>query len=152
MEALGDVLSAAADHWLARYCRARLRALVPTRFSAYTMFVEHERTMAREDLDDLADRQAAVPWQPYFACTHVQQAYVASMSDDWPAVANFLELAGRQPPAPVGFRALGSMLCEPLLALHTSVGVGQRPVVAGLMAAMFPDQAAVAAALAQTVR
>jgi hypothetical protein len=152
MEALGDVLAAAPDHWLARYCRARLRALVPTGFSAYTMFVEHERKMANEDLKELADRQAEAPWQPYFVSTHLQQAFVASQGDDWPAVGRFLDAANGQPPAPVRLRALGSMLCEPFLALYNLVDADQRAVVGSLMAAMFPDQAAVAAALTQAAR
>jgi hypothetical protein len=152
MEALGDVLSAAPDHWLARYCRARLRALVPTGFSAYTMFVEHERTMANEDLKELAARQSGVPWQPYFAATHLQQAFVASQAEDWPAVVELIDQAGAHPPAAVGFRALGAMLCEPFLALYHVVDLDRREVVGGLMAAMFPNQAAVTAALAQAVR
>jgi hypothetical protein len=148
MEALGDVLSAAPDHWLARYSRARLRALVPTGFSAYTMFVEHERKMAAEDLTELAGRQSETAWQPYFASTYLQQAFVASQGADWPAVAGFLDAAGEHPPAPVGLRALGAMLCEPFLALYNLVDADQRATVGGLMAAMFADQPAVAAALA----
>src|SRR3954447_7697186 len=116
METLGDVLSSAPDHWLARYSRARLRALVPTGFSIYKIFVDHERNMANEDLNLLAEYQAAVPWQPYFACTSMQLAFVASQTEDWPTVHGHIEAARERTAAPVRLPALGSMLCEPFLA------------------------------------
>jgi hypothetical protein len=149
METLGDVLSAAPDNWLARYSRARLRALVPTAFTVYKMFVEHERNLANDDLRDLAERQSGVAWQPYFACAHLQLAFLASQAEDWPTVHRQIELAGAQPPAPVGLPALGTMLCEPFLAVHGVVEAGHRAAVGDLMATMFPEQEIVTTALHQ---
>lgn len=149
MESLGDVLSSAPDHWLARYSRARLRALVPTGFSVYKMFVDHERTMANEDLHRLAECQSAEPWQPYFASTYLLLAFVASHTGDWPAVHGHIEAARAQPAAPVGLAALGAMLCEPFLALHGIVDAADQAAVADLMRTLFPDQPAVTAALHQ---
>jgi hypothetical protein len=152
METLGDVLSSAPDHWLARYSRARLRALVPTGFSIYKIFVDHERNMANEDLQLLAEEQSAQPWQPYFASTHMQLAFVASQTEDWPAVHGHIEAAGQQPPVPIRLPALGSMLCEPFLAVHGVVDAADRTAVGDLMAGLFPDQPAVVAALHQPTR
>jgi len=149
METLGDVLSAAPDNWLARYSRARLRALVPTAFTVYQMFVEHERNMANEDLRELAERQSGVAWQPYFACTHMQFAFVASQTEDWPTVHKHIELAAAQPPAPVGLPSLGAMLCEPFLAVHGVVEAEHRAAVGDLMATMFAEQETVTTALHQ---
>jgi len=152
MEALGEVLVAEPDHWLARYCRARLRALVPAGFGGYTMFVDHERTMANADLTELADRQSRVPWQPYFACTHLLQAFVAGQSEDWAAVRRCIDAAAQRPHGPVGPHALGAILCEPFVALYPLVDGDQRAVVGRLMATMFPDLPVVATALTEPVR
>ena len=155
VEMLGGVVDAAPDHWLARYCRARLRALVPTSYSVFTIYTESELSKAAVDIGDLVLRQSRQRWMPYFASTHLLAAFIQRMADesgttvDPPLpVADLLDAVTGRPHHPVAFPALGAMLCEPFVALHDLWDGPRRARLGEVMAALFPGQPAVERALA----
>jgi len=155
VEILGGVVDAAPDHWLARYCRARLRALVPTSYSVFTIYTESELSKAAVDVGDLVRRQSGQPWVSYFASTHLLAAFIQRMADEsgtavdlpMPAAELVGAVTGR-PHRPVAFPALGAMLCEPFVALYDLWDGPQRARLGEVMAALFPGQPAVERALA----
>jgi len=143
-ETLGDVLYAAPDHWLARYLRCRLRALVPLTFAQDQKFADRERAKAVTDVDELIERQGRALWRPYFACAHLLAARLAyEGAHDLARVDQLISAVADRPRTRVGFRALGILLCEPFLALFGQPDVPGRPVLAGMMADLFPDEPAV---------
>jgi hypothetical protein len=156
IEVLGEVVSAVPDHWLARYCRARLRALVPSSYSVFTIHTESELAKAAADLNELLAAQSGQPARPYFASPCVLAAVVRCSAEetgtpvgDGPDRAELLAAAAGQPRARVPYPALGAMLCEPFIALHDRSTGSERDLAGDLMATMFPDQVAVKQALAR---
>jgi hypothetical protein len=148
VEALGRVLSLVPDHWLARYSRARLRALIPSSYGAYAVHLAGELTYAREDLDDLIGQQRRHPHEPYFASTHALAAVVDDLAGDAadrrPALLAGLAAGSR---VPVRLPALGAVLCEPLVTLYAGSAGSERRVIGEVMSAVYGDQPAVVAAL-----
>ena len=97
----------------------------------------------------LTESQSGEPWQPYFASTYMQLAFVAGQTGDWSAAHGYIEAARARPAAPVGLAALGSMLCEPFLAVYSVVDTADRAAVGRSHGWPVPDQPAVTAALHQ---
>jgi len=154
IEVLGEVVTASPDHWLARYCRARLRALVPSSYSVFAIHTESELAKAAADLNELVAQQSEQPARSYFAGPYVLAAVVRWSAEesgtpvaDGPGSAELLAGAAGQPRTRVPYQALGAMLCEPFIALYDRSTGPERELAAELMAAMFPDQAAVKRAL-----
>ncbi|GIG56159.1 hypothetical protein Lfu02_05310 [Longispora fulva] len=137
IDAFGQVLDREPRHWLARYGRARLRALIPSSYGAFTVQVSSELTHAAGDLDLLREHQAGVASQPYFASCHALAVVVDQLSGRLPDLSALRACA----PVPVGLPALGAILCEPLVTLHAA-GVG--PEVGELLRGLYGDQPAVA--------
>ncbi|HEY8473286.1 MAG TPA: hypothetical protein VIL37_11720 [Natronosporangium sp.] len=145
VEAFGRVLALAPDHWLARYSRARLQALVPGAYGAVTATEVTGQFDAREDLDYLLDRQRGLPPQPYFASTYALAVVVDRLLDHHdPArrAAQFAALAGC-PRLPVRLPKLGAVLCEPLVALYHTCTGAERETVGELMSVLYGHQPAV---------
>jgi hypothetical protein len=69
------------DDWLARYCRARLRAMIPGAYGVVAN-VADELAMAAEDLDQLIQRQSYEPWLGYFASAYLLDAFVGRLTAD----------------------------------------------------------------------
>lgn len=162
IETLGDVLHADPDHWLARYCRARIRALIPTSYSVYRNYVVGERGKAVRDADELIERQSMAPAQPYFACTYLLAARMAledtalegtesgtagDAGDGVDRAAGLIERAAALPADAVPFPALAAILCEPFVACYSQPAVPSRALVGDLMSALFPEVPAVRRAL-----
>lgn len=147
VEAFGRVLAIEPGHWLARYGRARLRALIPSSYGAFTVQVSGELTNAAQDLDELLAYQAGTGWQPYFASTHALAAMVGHLSGDADRCATHLAALVECPVAPVGLPALGALLCEPVVTLYATSVEPDRQRLGALMAELYGDQAAVARAL-----
>lgn len=146
-ETLGDVLYAEPDHWLARYCRTRIRALIPTSYSVYRNYVQGERGKAVRDADELIERQSRVPAQPYFAAAYLLAARMAENREDTDRVEQLISQAAAGPAEPIAFPALAAMLCEPFVACYTEPSTPARALVGELMSALFPDVPAVRKAL-----
>jgi len=147
IEALGRVLIIEPEHWLARYGRARLQALVPGSYGLDSHGGADELACAREDLDYLIDRQSGPGYQPYFVSTHALAAVVDGLCvESAPAwrPALFDELAAC-PRVNVRLPALGAVLCEPLVTLYTGSADWDRHAIGEVAAALYGDQAAVAA-------
>lgn len=148
IEALGQVLVLDPDHWLARYSRARLRALIPSSYGAYSVQVSSELKLAREDLDRLLSRQGDLTEQAYFISTHALAAVVDHLAG---TQANgrmpMLDALAACPRVPVRLPALGAVLCEPLATMHAGAVDPERQAIGDVMAALYGDQPAVTAAL-----
>lgn len=149
IEVLDDVIYA-EDHWLARYLRARLRALIPRGYRDFTVYVDSERRKGQKELYELIDRQSKVQWQPYFASTYLLAAARACTETAEREAGRLIAEAKAHPARPVPFHALGSLLCEPFLTVLEQVSGMQRQAVARLMSELFPDQQAVGLALAKS--
>lgn len=147
MEALDDVLASSPDHWLARYCRARLRAVIPTSYGNLREYLGGEQGKALADVEELLRGQEAVAWQPYFAAAYVLAAQVYAGQGDEAGAAKRLGEAVDRPRAALRYAALGSLLSEPFLTLYHGGARQLAGAVAPLMADLFPDNPAVAAAL-----
>ncbi len=146
IEVFGQVLAGTPEHWLARYSRARLRALVPSSYGSFTVQVPDELGKAEEDLDILCTQQAAVPAQPYFASAHALAAVVARLTGDESGQRRRAHVAAlsRCPRIPARLPALGAMLCEPLVTLYAAgLDPPEREPVGELMSALYGDQRAV---------
>jgi hypothetical protein len=147
IEALGYVLDLDPGNWLARYGRARLRALIPSSYGAYSVQLSGELTSARDDLDYLLDQQAAHSGQPYFVSTHALAAVIDRLAGEppppgRPALPDALAACQR---VPARLPALGAVLCEPLVTLHAgSAGQEWQHAIGEVMVAIYGDQAAVA--------
>lgn len=143
VETLGDLVHAVPDHWLARYLRIWVRAVIPHDYRGYASFVAGERASARVEVDDLIAAQALVGWQPWFAATHVLAARMAG-SDTHPDTARMAALI-RAIPAddgrPVPFRSLGSLLCETFHAYCRQPDAPLRETVDKLALTLFSTRA-----------
>ena len=154
IEVLGEVVAASPEHWPARYCRARLRALVPSSYSVFAIHTESELAKAAADLNVLVAQQSGRPPRSYFACPYVLAVVVRSSAEesgtpvgDGPDGAELLAAAAALPRTPVPYQALGAMLCEPFIALYDRSTGAERELAGELMRTLFPDQAAVKRAL-----
>jgi hypothetical protein len=147
VESLGDALSLDPDHWLARYSRARLRALIPSSYGTYSVQTSDDLKAARDDLDHLLGRQADLAPQPYFISTHALAAVVDQLGgdpagDDSPALLDALHAVPR---TPIRLVALGAVLCEPLATLYAGSAEGpQRRAIGDVMRAVYGAQPVVA--------
>jgi hypothetical protein len=150
VEAFGDVLSLGPDNWLARYGRARLRALIPSSYGAYSVRMSDDLESARDDVDHLLTRQATLTPQPYFASAYALALVVDQLAGN-PAAAGFpalLAALAACPRVPVRWVALGAVLCEPLATLYAgSAGEPQRQAIGELMSAVYGAQPAVASVM-----
>jgi tetratricopeptide (TPR) repeat protein len=147
IDSLGQVLAIEPWHWLARYSRARLRALIPNSYGTLTVEVSGELGSAAEDLDDLLKYQAEADWQPYFASSHALAAVVGRLSGATDRCAAQLDALLDCPLAPVGLPVLGALLCEPLVTLHATSLEPERHRLGELMMALYGNQPVVARAL-----
>jgi hypothetical protein len=154
VEALGDVLELEPDHWLARYSRARLRALIPSSYGAYSVQLSGELEAARADLDYLLARQSIVDAPPYFISTHALAMVLDQLGGDpgapgWPALLDALATCPR---VPVRLLALGAVLCEPLATLYAATAAEPaRATIGEVMAAVYGAQPAVVSVLREPV-
>ena len=149
IEAFGAVLDIEPVHWLARYGRARLRALIPSSYRTFSIYVPSELGRAAEDLAQLCEQQASQPPQPYFASAHALAAVVDRLSghqdcERWPGQLAAIAAAPR---VPVALPALGAVLCEPFMTLYGIVPDPHRQTIGTVMAALYGDQPVVRAAL-----
>jgi hypothetical protein len=149
IDAFGQVLAIEPRHWLARYSRARLRALIPSSYGAFTAEVSGELTGAAEDLDDLLAYQAEVEWMPYFASSHALAAMVGHLSGATDRCAAHLAELWKCPPVRVGLPVLGALLCEPLVTLYATSVEPDRQRLGDLMTALYGNQPVVIGALAR---
>jgi hypothetical protein len=149
IEALGNALSLDPGHWLARYGRARLRALIPSSYGAYSVRMSGELEAARDDLDYLLGLQARHLAEPYFVSTHALAAVIDHLAGGPAASASarLAEALAACPRAPVRWPALGAVLCEPLLTLHASSADPERAAIGEVLSALYGDQPVVASAL-----
>jgi len=152
---LDEVADAQADHWLARYLRARLRGLMCQNGITLNSSVTAELGWTLGELDELIERQSALPWRPYFACAYLlaaQQVHQLQRATGEPEgavrIGDLVGDAARHTARPVPFRALSALLCEPFIELHRAVAARRR-TVGDLMVALFPDQRAVRDELAR---
>ncbi|MFY1632988.1 hypothetical protein ACN27F_06805 [Solwaraspora sp. WMMB335] len=148
IDAFGRVLAVAPQHWLARYSRARLRALVPSTYGSLSVHAPSELAKAAEDLAVLVAAQADQPPQPYFASAYALAAVVDRLVDGDSTGGRSAHLAALDgcPRRPVRLPALGAILCEPLVTLYAGGGP-QAARIGELMAALYGDQSAVVDAL-----
>jgi hypothetical protein len=150
VEAFGDVLALDPDHWLARYGRARLRALIPSSYGAYAVRASGDLESARDDLDHLLAGQAALPSRPYFISAHALATVLDQLGGEppragRPALADALAACPR---TPVRLVALGAVLCEPLATLHAAAtDAALRQALGEVMRAVYGGQPAVTAAV-----
>jgi tetratricopeptide (TPR) repeat protein len=149
IDAFGQVLAVEPRHWLARYGRARLRALIPSSYGNFTVQISSQLDSAAQDLEELLAYQAELEWQPYFASCYALAAVVGYLSGDSARCAEQLAELLRCPPTPVGLPSLGALLCEPLVTLHATCLEPDRPLLGQLMAALYGNQSAVRQALAR---
>lgn len=152
IEAFEDVLAAAPDHWLARYSLARLRALIPSGYGTVPTSETNLLAEARAGLADLIDRQRTQTFQPYFASTIALAAVVDQLAGEtdpgrWSERLAALATCPRQP---VALPHLSAVLCEPFITLHAGCPEEDRKTVGEVMAALYGDHPAVAAALGLT--
>jgi hypothetical protein len=148
VEALTETLIMDPGNWLARYSRARLRALFPSSYGAYSMQLSGELTAARDDLEHLIVEQAGCAPEPYFVSTHALAAVVDQMAGE-PRPAHrpdLVDVLSACPRRPVRLRALGAVLCEPLATVYHGSADVARGVIGDAMSALYGDQTAVAAA------
>lgn len=154
VETFGRVLSLVPEHWLARYGRARLQALVPGAYGALYPSQVAGQFDAREDLDHLLTQQARSPQQPYFASTYALAVLVDQVLDpedpdrheDPDRRASHFAALAACPRVPVQLPKLGAVLSEPLVALYHSCGGTDRQTVGEVMSVLYGHQAAVVAA------
>jgi hypothetical protein len=154
VEAFGRVLSLVPEHWLARYGRARLQALVPGAYGALWASQVVGPFDAREDLDQLLTQQARGPHRPYFASTHALAALVDRMletedpdrNEDPDRRASHFAALADCPRIPVRLPKLGAVLCEPLVALYNGSDGTDRQIVGEVMSVLYGNQAAVVSA------
>ena len=148
VEALGEVLALDQDNWLARYGRARLRALIPSSYGAYSVQMSGELASARDDLNHLLALQAGPARQPYFISTHALAAVIDYLAGE-PAPAgrpSLLDELIACPRVQVKLPALGAVLCEPLVTLYAGSAGLERDAIGEVMTALYGDQPAVASA------
>ena len=147
IQAWDRVLAIEPDHWLARYGRARLQALTPGSYGLDSAGAADGLASARADLNYLIDLQSGIGYQPYFVSTHALATVldglcVESGQVGRPSLADELAACPR---VNVRLPALGAVLCEPLVTLYTGSAERERHAIAEVAAALYGDQAAVAA-------
>jgi hypothetical protein len=148
IDAFGDALALDPELWLARYGRARLRTLIPSTYSVYSVQLTAELDRARDDVDHLIAGQAADPEpRPYFASAHALGAVINHLAGETtPTVhPDLLHALAGYPLEPVRFPALGAVLCEPLATLYATCADARRPAIGEVMTALYGEQAAVGA-------
>jgi hypothetical protein len=147
IETLDDVLYNVPDHWLGRYSRVMIRALLPGSGVPYQQYVDEERAKLVADLAELMDRQARAHWQPYFACTYLLAARVSHEDDkDEARTVELVNAAADKPARPIPFPTLGAFLARPFLVVYSTPDFPARACVATMMTALFPGLPAVRAA------
>lgn len=151
VEALGEVLALEPDHWLARYSRVRLQALLPNRYGAAHIHSSGELGTAREDLAYLVALQAGAPPQPYFLSTYALATVIEHLAGG-PVSPTLNDLLSTWPRTPVRLPALGAVLCEPLATLYARSAEPSRTVLGEVMASQYGGQAAVTAVRMQPGR
>ncbi|BCJ76009.1 hypothetical protein CS0771_55530 [Catellatospora sp. IY07-71] len=151
IDALGQALRLDPDNWLARYSRARLRALIPSSYGAYSVQASGELSLAQADLELLLARQGGLPAQAYFVSTHALAAVVDHLAGTPPADGRppLLDVLAACPRTPVGLPALGAVLCEPLATMHAGAVGPERQAIGEVMAVLYGEQPAVVAALSR---
>lgn len=145
-EAIGtltDVLENCPDHWLASYCRVRLRSLVPAEYGLYRDYLSNEQDTALAEAAALIEAQSTVEWQPYFASPYLLAAHLHLNRGQDDTAGDLVRRAAERPTGPVGLPALGAILSEPFVAVHQRTGPRLRDVVGRLMSELFADQSAV---------
>jgi hypothetical protein len=147
IDAWGRVLAIEPDHWFARYGRARLQTLTPGGYGLDSAGAADELASARADLDFLIDLQSGLGYQPYFVSTHALATVldglcVESARVGRPSLADELAACPR---VNVRLPALGAVLCEPLVTLYAGSAERERHAIGEVAAALYGDQAAVAA-------
>ena len=149
IEAFETALAAAPDHWLAAYGLARLRALIPSGYGTVPTSETNLLAEARAGLADLLDRQRAVAYQPYFTSTVALAAVVDPLAGEHDPLRWSQRLAeiAAGPRVPVEFPHLGAALCEPLITLYGECPEPDRSTIGEVMAALYGNHPAVAAAL-----
>jgi hypothetical protein len=147
IDALGAVLAIEPDHWLARYGRARLRALTPGGYSLDSVGSGDELTSARSDLDYLIELQSRPVYQPYFVSSHALAAVLDGLLGESGRLHRLflLDELAACPRVNVRLPALGAVLCEPLVTLYTGSAERERHLIGDVASALYGDQAAVAA-------
>jgi hypothetical protein len=138
VETLSDLLYYQPDHWLGRYLRVHTRTLLPVDAAEHQGYVLAERTRAAEDVAELIERQAASSWQPWYACSYILAARLASEFDEQDRMPALVAAAASQPASAIGFRALGGLLCEGFVWYRSQPNLPARDTVNGLMNALFP--------------
>lgn len=149
IDAFEEVLAAAPDHWLARYCLARLRALIPSGYGTAQTSGTNLLTEARDGLQELIKRQAEVAYQPYFASAFALAAVTDQLAGDDDPERWAARLAGvaAAPRVRVALPHLSAVLCEPLITLHAEHGGPERDTLGEVMSALYGHHPAVAAAM-----
>jgi len=147
IEALGAVLAIEPDHWLARYGRARLQALIPGGYGLDSAGSGDELACARSDLNYLIDLQSGPGYQPYFVSAHALAAVLDGLCGQAAPASrpSLLDELGACPLVNVRLPALGAVLCEPLVTLYLGSAERERHTIGEVAAALYADQAAVAA-------
>lgn len=140
VETLGDLLYHEPDHWLGRYLRIHIRALLPTD-GEYRRYMVAERVRAAEDARELIERQSRTAWQPWFTCSYILAAWLAWQSDpeDRDQVAALVTAAAAAPCVPVRFPSLGSVMCSAFLWCYDKPDLPERDTVGALAGLIFPD-------------
>jgi hypothetical protein len=151
IEALGRVLTLDPDNWLCRYSRARLRALIPSSYGAYSVQVSSELKLAQADLEYLLEHQGGLADRAYFISTHALAAVVDHLAGTQAAGGRpaLLDALAACPRVPVRLPALNAVLCEPLATVHAGAVDPERAAIGEVMAALYGEQPAVAAALSR---
>ncbi|MDX2545375.1 hypothetical protein ACOT81_13085 [Streptomyces sp. WI04-05B] len=143
--ALGDALSLDPDNWLARYGRARLRALIPSSYGAYAVQLTGELAQAAEDLDHLIAAQSGCAPEPYFVSAHALAAVIDRLAGTAPSAGRppLSDALAACPRVPVRFRALGAVLCEPLATLHAEADGAERELLGEVLRTVYGHQVTV---------
>jgi hypothetical protein len=149
IEPLGDLLYSVPDHWLGRYLRSRMRAIIPPDATEYKQYAAAERARGMEDAEELIKRQSLVAWQPWFACPYLLTARLVWESEhpDPDRVAELVSTAAAETAGPIPFPGLNGILCEAFVWYYHQPGVPEPETVGGMMRTLFPDQPSVRHAL-----
>jgi hypothetical protein len=144
VEALGEVLSLDPGDWLARYSRARLRALTPSSYGAYAVQPTGELTRALDDLEYLIAEQAGHAAQPYFVSAHALAAVIDRLAGGTAPAGRpaLLDALAACPRIPVRLRALGAVLREPLVTQYAGAAGPERQALGEVLSALHGDQGA----------
>jgi hypothetical protein len=144
IETCSDVLYHLPDHWLCRYLRIHVRALLPDE-GAHVLYINSERARAVEDVRELIERQDRADWRPWFACPYLLAARLAWQADsgDRDAVAALVTAAAARPGAPVRFRSLGGIMYSAFGWYRDRPELPEQGAVDAMTFALFPNHPAV---------